>query len=123
MTRRDFIGNALAALGFSALPGKGSLAVEEAQCRVRRFRDLVARQTRLEGEPYVFHRRDVYEGELLAAAERAGADTFLSEDLADGETYCGIKAVNPFKEFDKHKQNQNKEKSDETVENKQNRGA
>ena len=113
MTRRDFIGNALAALGFSALPGKGSLAVEEAQCRVRRFRDLVARQTRLEGEPYVFHRRDVYEGELLAAAERAGADTFLSEDLADGETYCGIKAVNPFKEFDKHKQTQTKPKQGE----------
>ncbi len=69
----------------------------EAQCRVRRFRDLVARQTRLEGEPYVFHRQDAYEGELLAAAERAGADTFLSEDLADGETYCGIKVSNPFK--------------------------
>ena len=36
----------------------------EAQCRVRRFRDLVARQTRLEGEPYVFHRQDAYEGDL-----------------------------------------------------------
>lgn len=29
MTRRDFIGNALAALGFSALPGKGSFVVED----------------------------------------------------------------------------------------------
>lgn len=37
---------------------------KEAQCRVRRFRDLVARQTRLEGEPYVFRRQDAYEEEL-----------------------------------------------------------
>ena len=36
----------------------------EARCRVRRFRDLVARQTRPEGEPYVFHRQDAYEEEL-----------------------------------------------------------
>ena len=34
----------------------------------------------------------------IAAAERAGADMFLSEDLADGETYCGIKVSNPFKQ-------------------------
>lgn len=38
-----------------------------------------------------------YDAMMLAAAERAGADMFLSEDLADGETYCGIKVSNPFK--------------------------
>ncbi len=25
-------------------------------------------------------------------------DIFLTEDLNDGQTYCGIKAVNPFRE-------------------------
>ena len=39
-----------------------------------------------------------FDAMMLAAAERAGADTFLSEDLADGETYCGIKVSNPFKQ-------------------------
>ena len=38
-----------------------------------------------------------FDAMMLAAAERAGADTFLSEDLVDGETYCGIKVSNPFK--------------------------
>ena len=34
---------------------------------------------------------------LLAAAESAGCDEILTEDLSDGQIYCGIKAVNPFK--------------------------
>ena len=34
---------------------------------------------------------------LLAAAESAGCDEILTEDLNDGQVYCGIKAVNPFK--------------------------
>ena len=34
---------------------------------------------------------------MLAAAERAGAEEFYSEDLNDGQIYCGMKAVNPFK--------------------------
>ena len=42
-------------------------------------------------------RSNFFDAMMLAAAERAGADTFLSEDLADGETYCGIKVSNPFK--------------------------
>ena len=37
-----------------------------------------------------------YDSLLLAAAESAGCDEFLTEDLNDGQTYCGIKAVNPF---------------------------
>lgn len=35
---------------------------------------------------------------LLAAAEANGCDEILTEDLNDGQVYCGIKAVNPFKE-------------------------
>ncbi len=34
---------------------------------------------------------------LLAAAESVGCDEILTEDLGDGQIYCGIKAVNPFK--------------------------
>ena len=38
-----------------------------------------------------------YDSLLLAAAEASGCDEFWTEDLNDGQTYCGIKAVNPFK--------------------------
>ena len=34
---------------------------------------------------------------LLAAAESVGCDEILTEDLNDGQVYCGIKATNPFK--------------------------
>lgn len=39
-----------------------------------------------------------YDSLLLATAESAGCDIFLTEDLNDGQTYCGIKVVNPFRE-------------------------
>ena len=38
-----------------------------------------------------------YDSLLLAAAESTGCDEILTEDLNDGQVYCGIKAVNPFK--------------------------
>ena len=38
-----------------------------------------------------------YDAMMLAAAERAGATEFYTEDLNDGQLYCDIKAVNPFK--------------------------
>ena len=38
-----------------------------------------------------------YDSLLLAAAEANDCDEFWSEDLNDGQLYCGIKAVNPFK--------------------------
>ena len=37
-----------------------------------------------------------YDSLLLATAEANGCEEFCSEDLNDGQTYCGIKAVNPF---------------------------
>ena len=37
-----------------------------------------------------------YDSLLLAAAESAGCDEILTEDLNDGQVYCGITAVNPF---------------------------
>ena len=38
-----------------------------------------------------------YDAMMLAAAERTGATEFYTEDLNDGQFYCDIKAVNPFK--------------------------
>ena len=38
-----------------------------------------------------------YDSLLIAAAEANGCEEFWSEDLNDGQFYCGIKAVNPFK--------------------------
>ena len=37
-----------------------------------------------------------YDSLLLAAAESVGCDDFLTEDLNDGQIYCGIRAGNPF---------------------------
>ena len=38
-----------------------------------------------------------YDSLLLAAAEANSCDEIFTEDLNDGQIYCGIKAVNPFK--------------------------
>ena len=43
------------------------------------------------------YRIQFYDSLLLAAAEASGCTEFLSEDLSDGQVYCGMKAVNPFK--------------------------
>ena len=37
-----------------------------------------------------------YDALLLATAKELGCDRFLTEDLNDGQDYCGVKAVNPF---------------------------
>ena len=38
-----------------------------------------------------------YDSLLLATAKAVGCSDFLTEDLNDGQTYCGINVVNPFK--------------------------
>lgn len=38
-----------------------------------------------------------YDALMVSAAERAGCDEIYTEDLNDGQLYCGVKAVNPFK--------------------------
>ncbi len=45
-----------------------------------------------------------YDALIVAAAEAGGCDEIYTEDLNDGQMYCGMKAVNPFKEFDNNKQ-------------------
>jgi predicted nucleic acid-binding protein len=39
-----------------------------------------------------------WDGAILAAAERAGAETLYSEDLNDGQYYGSVGVVNPFRE-------------------------
>ena len=39
----------------------------------------------------------IWDALVVAAAEAGGCDTILSEDLNDGQRYCGILVENPFK--------------------------
>ena len=41
-----------------------------------------------------------WDGQILAAAERAGVDRVLSEDLNAGQSYAGIRVENPFAELE-----------------------
>ena len=41
-----------------------------------------------------------YDALIVAAAESAGCDEVLTEDLNDGQIYGSVKAVNPFKDFE-----------------------
>lgn len=43
------------------------------------------------------YRLQFYDSLMLAAAEFVGCDEILTEDLNDGQIYCGVKAVNPFR--------------------------
>lgn len=38
-----------------------------------------------------------WDGAIVAAAERLGADTLYTEDLSDGQVYDGVTARNPFR--------------------------
>lgn len=38
-----------------------------------------------------------YDAMMIAAAERAGCNEILSEDLSDGQSYFGVTARNPFR--------------------------
>jgi len=40
-----------------------------------------------------------YDSLIVAAAEHAGCDELVTEDLNDGQIYGSVKAVNPFKNF------------------------
>ncbi len=56
--------------------------------------DLVLRGVRISRD----HRLNYYDGAILAAAERLGCDTVLSEDMTDGQAYGAVTVQNPFKE-------------------------
>jgi predicted nucleic acid-binding protein len=47
-----------------------------------------------------FQRRyqlDYWDGQILAAAHRFGAETLLTEDLTHGQTYGSVRCENPFR--------------------------
>jgi predicted nucleic acid-binding protein len=49
----------------------------------------------------LFQRRyqiDFWDGQILAAAPRFGADTLLTEDLNDGQIYGSVRCENPFRD-------------------------
>ena len=54
---------------------------------------LVSRAVEIQG----IYGIQYYDAQIVAAAERIGCDNILTEDLNDGQMYCGILAVNPFK--------------------------
>ena len=54
---------------------------------------LVSRAVEIQG----IYGIQYYDAQIVAAAERIGCDNILTEDLNDGQMYCGIMAVNPFK--------------------------
>lgn len=53
---------------------------------------LVSRAVEIQG----IYGIQYYDAQIVAAAERSGCDSILTEDLNDGQMYCGIMAVNPF---------------------------
>ena len=40
-----------------------------------------------------------YDSQLIAMAERYRCVEFVSEDINDGQSYCGVRVVNPFKDL------------------------
>ena len=54
---------------------------------------LVSRAVEIQG----IYGIQFYDAQIVAAAERLGCDKILTEDLNDGQMYCSIVAVNPFK--------------------------
>ena len=43
------------------------------------------------------YRLNYYDGAILAAAERLGCETLLSEDMTSGQSYGRVTVLNPFK--------------------------
>ena len=54
--------------------------------------EMIRRATEVHGK-YKLH---IYDALILAAAERAGAERVLSEDLNAGQRYVGVRVENPF---------------------------
>lgn len=49
-------------------------------------------------EIHAFCQISIWDSLVVAAAEAGGCDTILTEDLNDGQRYCGILAENPFRQ-------------------------
>jgi predicted nucleic acid-binding protein len=53
-------------------------------------------------ERAIFHQRrykiDYWDGQIVAAAERLGANILYSEDLSRNQSYGSVRCVNPFRD-------------------------
>ena len=58
--------------------------------------DVSARKLLRAIEIHAFCQISIWDALIVAAAEAAGCDTILSEDLNPGQSYCGIRIENPF---------------------------
>lgn len=81
---------------------KLQLTEDETKAYIEAFKSIGTLRPRVEWTSRALEIRkrymiQFYDAMLLAAAEAGGCDEILTEDLNDGQLYCGIKAVNPFK--------------------------
>ena len=81
---------------------KLSMTEDEVSIYVSRFRNIRMQMPKPEWTERALTIRkqygiQFYDALIVAAAEASGCDEILTEDLNDGQVYCGAKAVNPFK--------------------------
>lgn len=76
-------------------PGKAARAVSDFARSFTVFEPKAAHVVRAL-EIQALCRISIWDALIVAAAEASGCDTILSEDLAAGETYCGVHVENPF---------------------------
>ncbi len=86
--------------------GKKPMSVTEARAYVLRFseRPTVALDDKLVVEAIDIMQRfqtSYWDAAILAAAQRLGAKTLLTEDLSHGQHYGSVRVLNPFREREK----------------------
>ena len=109
----DIVARAIDGTGFlvsaQVLNEFSNIALLKLKMTVPEVREFISMFSRIENVPLATAWTDralqikdqyglqFFDSLLLAAAEANGCDEILTEDLTDGQTYCGIRAVNPFK--------------------------
>ena len=91
-TLTEFINVALKKLKLPTDVVEGFLRFFDALPIVDMDRSLVRRGLEIRARYHLQY----YDSVIIAAAERCGATCIYSEDLNDGQLYCGIQVVNPF---------------------------
>ena len=84
---------AIRKFGQSAADILRELAALKPLCKIGVDADMVMRAVEIQA----LYKIQFYDAQLIAAAERLGCARIFTEDLNDGESYCGIRVVNPFK--------------------------
>ena len=81
---------------------KLSMNEDEVRDYISYFRNLNVQMPKAEWTEHALSIRrkygmQFYDALIVAAAAAHGCDEILTEDLNDGQVYCGVRAVNPFK--------------------------